>query len=64
MGVKTDLCVTEIFYNGFVAIWKSKVTLTLNKPVYVGMCLLHLIKALMYEFHYDSIRNKHGKKYN
>ena len=39
---------------------KNKVTLTLNKPAYIRMCILELSKLLMYEFHYDYIKNKHG----
>ena len=36
-------------------------TLTLNKPAYIEMCILELNKLLMYEFHYDYIKNKCGK---
>ena len=49
----------KIFDNDLVAICKSKVTLMLNIPVYVGMCILDLSKVLMYEFHYDYIKNKY-----
>ena len=34
-------------------------TLTLNKPAYIGMCILELSKVLMYQFHYDYIKNKY-----
>ena len=40
-----------------VTICKSKVTLMLSKPAYVRMCILDLSKVLMYEFHYDCIKN-------
>ena len=50
----------KIFDNDLVAISKNKVTLTLNKPAYIGMCILELSKVLMYEFHYDYIKNKYG----
>ena len=50
----------KIFDNDLVAISKNKVTLTLNKPAYIGMCILKISKALMYEFHYDHIKNKYG----
>ena len=43
-----------------VAIRKGKVILTLNKPACIGMCILDLSKVLMYEFHYDYIKNKYG----
>ena len=49
----------KIFDNDLVAIRKSQVTLTLNKPAYIGMCILELSKVLMYEFHYDYIKNKY-----
>ena len=39
---------------------KSKVTLTLNKPAYVGMCILELSKVLMYKLHYHYIKNKYA----
>ena len=39
-----------------VAIRKIRVTLTLNKPAHVGMCMVDLIKLLMYEFNYDYIK--------
>ena len=35
-------------------------TLTLNKPAYIGMYILELSKVLMYEFHYDYIKNTYG----
>ena len=48
----------KIFDNDLVAIRKNKVTLTLNKPAYNGICILELSKVLMYEFHYDYIKIK------
>ena len=51
----------KIFDNDLVAIRKSEVTLTLNKPAYVGMYLLDLSKVLMFGFHYDYIKNKYGR---
>ena len=36
----------------YLTIRKSKVTLRLNKPVYVAMCMLNLSKELM--FHYNT----------
>ena len=49
----------KVFDNNLVGIRKSKVTLTLNKPAYVGICILDLTETLMYEFHYDYIKNKY-----
>ena len=39
---------------------KNKVTLALNKPAYVGIFILGFSKVMMYEFHYDYIKNKYG----
>ena len=35
-------------------------TLTLNKPAYIVMWILELNKVLIYEFHYNYIKNKYG----
>ena len=43
----------KIIYQNFVAVHCSKKVLTLNKPIYVGFCILELSKLLMYQFHYD-----------
>ena len=32
----------------------------MNKPLYLGMSLLHISKTLMYEFWYDYINPKYG----
>ena len=34
----------------------------LNKPVYLGVSILELSKILMYEFWYDYVKPKYGKK--
>ena len=52
----------KIFHDDLVLILKGKVVLMLNKPACVGMCILELSKVLMYEFHYDYIKNKYGNK--
>ena len=51
----------KIFDNDLVTIRKNEVTLTLNKSAYIGMCIVELSKVLMYEFHYDYIKNNYGK---
>ena len=52
----------KIFNENLVAIHKIKETLTLNRPAYVGMCILDLRKTLMYDFHYNYIKQKYNHK--
>ena len=40
----------------------KKTNLLMNKPVYLGMCILDLSKTVMYEFHYNYIKEKYGDK--
>ena len=53
---------SKIFNENLVAVHKIKETLTLNRPAYVGMCILDLSKTLMYDFHYNYIKNKYDDK--
>ena len=53
---------SKIFNENLVAVHKIKETLTLNRPAYVGMCILDLSKTLMYDFHYQYIKKKYGDK--
>ena len=53
---------SKIFNENLVAVHKIKETITLNRPAYVGMCILDLSKILMYDFHYNYIKNKYGDK--
>ena len=63
MDINTNIDVTKKFDNGLVAICKSKTTVTLNNPAYVGMCILDLSKSInVWIFHYDYIKNRHGNK--
>ena len=48
----------KIFSKNLVAIHEIKPVLTLNKPIYVRFSILELGKSLMYEFHYNYIKNK------
>ena len=60
LSSKPTFISSKIFNKDLVAIHKIKETLTLNKPAYVGMCILDLSKTLMYDFHYNYIKNKYG----
>ena len=62
MAAKPTYVSTKIFNENLVAVHKIKETLTLNRPAYVGMCILDLRKTLMYDFHYSYIKQKYGSK--
>ena len=53
---------SKIFYENLMAVHKIKETLTLNRPSYVGMCILDLSKMLMYNFHYNYIKKKYNNR--
>ena len=53
---------SKIFNENLVAVHKIKETLTLNRPAYAGMCILNLSKTLMYDFHYNYIKQKYDNK--
>ena len=52
----------KIFSENLVSVHMKKTSLTMNKPIYLGMCILELSKTIMYDFHYQYIKPKYGKK--
>ena len=52
----------KIFHENLVAVHMKKSFLKLDKPSYVGMCILDLSKVLMYDFHYNFIKAKYGDR--
>ena len=43
---------SKIFNENLVAVHEIKETLTLDRPSYVGMCILDLSKTLVYDFYF------------
>ena len=52
----------KIFNENLVSVHMKKTSLTMNKPVYLGMSILDLSKTVMYDFHYKYIKPKYGNK--
>ena len=53
---------TKWFSKNFLATETKKIKVKTNKPIYVGFSILDLSKIIMYEFWYDYIKPKYGKK--
>ena len=53
---------SKIFNENLMAVHNVKETLTLNRPAYVGMCILDLSKTLIYDFHYNYIKKKYNNR--
>lgn len=54
----------NIFTKDLVAVHMKKTTIELNKPIFLGMGILELSKTLMYDFHYNYIKEKYGENAN
>ena len=62
LSAKPNFKHCNIFSENLLSIHMKKTKLTFDKPVYLGMCILDLSKTLMYEFHYNYIKQKYGDK--
>ena len=52
----------EVFENNLAAIHEKRISLTLNKPIYVGFTILVISKWEMYNFHYNFMIRKFNTK--
>ena len=52
----------KILNKNLVSVHMKKTSLTMDKPVYLGMSILDLSKTLMFDFHYKYIKPKYGKQ--
>ena len=50
------------FNQNLVAVQCLKSTLCLDKPIYVGCAILDTSKTIMYDFHYNYVKQKYGSK--
>ena len=53
---------SKVFNENLMAVHKVKEMLTLNRPAYVGMCILDLSKTLIDDFHYNYIKKKYNNR--
>ena len=57
---KPSFVSSTMFNKNLFGIDTKKENILLDRPTYVGMCILDLSKFLMYDFHYNYIKNKYG----
>ena len=50
----------KMMSEGLIAVERNKVDLVLNRPIYIGMCVLDMSKEMMYHFYYNVIMEKYG----
>ena len=62
LSAKPNYKSCKIFSENLISVHLKKTSLTMNKPVYLGMCILDLSKTIMYDFHYQYIKPKYGEK--
>ena len=62
LSAKPNYKSCKIFNENLISVHMKKTSLTMNKPVYLGMCILDLSKTIMYDFHYQYIKPKYGEK--
>ena len=62
LAAKPNYNSRKIFNENLVSVHMKKTSLTMNKPVYLGMSILDLSKIIMFDFHYKYIKPKYGNK--
>ena len=62
LAAKPNFKHCNIFCEELIAIHMKKTNLIMNKPIYLGMCILDLSKTLMFDVHYNYIKKKYGDK--
>ena len=60
LSAKPNYNSRKIFNENLVSVHMKKTSLTMNKPVYLGMSILDLSKIIMFDFHYKYIKPKYG----
>lgn len=59
---KSNMVDFRIFDENLVAVNLTKPSVLLNRPIYVGFCVLELSKTYMYNFHYNHVKRVYGDK--
>lgn len=49
-----------IYSDNLSAVHLNKETVTFDRPIYVGLSVLDILKTLMYDFHYNCMKTYYG----
>ena len=52
------------YYDGLYTIEMKKTSITYDKPMYIGSCILDISKVTMYDFHYNVMENEFKNNYD
>ena len=52
----------DIISDNLVPVRKQKPKIIVDRPIYLGFCILDLSKITMYRFHYEEILYKYGSR--
>ena len=52
----------DIISENVVSVRKPKPKIIVDRPIYLGFCILELSKITTYKFHYKEIMNKYGSR--
>lgn len=58
---KPNFNTSIIINNNLVAVSMGKTVVKMDRPLFVGMCILDLSKTLMYDFHYNKMVKFYGR---
>ncbi|EZA53831.1 hypothetical protein X777_06696 [Ooceraea biroi] len=61
-GYDAHFIIEAVFGENFLAVELRRLKATFNRPIYVGMCILDILKTRLYEFHYDYMAPLYGDK--
>ncbi|KAE9529175.1 hypothetical protein AGLY_011971 [Aphis glycines] len=60
--VKPNFDRRTIFTENLAAIHMKRTEIFIKQPIYIDMCILDLFKSLMYDFYYNTIKEKYGNR--
>jgi hypothetical protein len=62
LSAKPSFKQSKIINRNLVSVEMKYPIITLNKPFFLGVAILELSKLIMYEFHYNFVHNKFGRR--